>query len=101
MKTEIILDWNDCDVENGHQPNSEGLYFVAIQYGEGAGVYDFVYWTADGGWNLDYEGEVVGFIETQSLKSQLNIRWPSSSHDFRKTAPTPNSSMDGAPWEEA
>ncbi len=55
----------------------EGLYFVAVQYGPGAGVFDFATWNGRT-WVLKTEGNVVAFMEAQSFKNQLDIQWPSA-----------------------
>lgn len=69
MNCEIVLKWN-----TGH-PDLVGLYFVAVKYGSGAGEFQFARWEGEN-WELQPEGEVEAFIDIQSFKNQLNIRWP-------------------------
>lgn len=69
MKAELILDWDY------HSPELDGMYFVAIQYGEGAGMLEFMEFKG-GQWSLHNGGEIVAHIDIGKLNNQLNIRWP-------------------------
>lgn len=69
MNHEMILKWNKG------KPYLKGLYFVAVKYGAGAGEFQFARWAGEK-WELHPEGEVEAFIDIQSFKNQLNIRWP-------------------------
>ena len=69
MNHEMILKWNKG------KPYLDALYFVAVKYGAGAGEFQFARWVGEK-WELHPEGEVEAFIDIQSFKNQLNIRWP-------------------------
>ncbi|MBU2987157.1 hypothetical protein KO528_17455 [Saccharophagus degradans] len=69
MKAEIILDWDY------QPPELDGIYFVAIQYGEGAGMLEFMEFK-DGQWSQHNGGEIVAHIDIGKLNNQLSIRWP-------------------------
>jgi hypothetical protein len=57
------------------KPKEVGLYFVAVQYGEAAGSFDFVNW--DGGnWDSEQAESIIAFLSLQDFKNQLNIKWP-------------------------
>ena len=86
MNCEIILNWSSGT------PELAGLYFVAVKYGESAGEFQFCNWNGEA-WELNPEGEVESFIDIQSFKNQMNIKWPKTLH---KT----NTSVSD-PWEEA
>ena len=89
---ETILDWKK------DKPAYKGLYFVAIKYGEGAGIYDFITW--DGvSWDAEYEGEVIAYVDIQHLKNSLNIAWPESDSGREKKF-TPKPSQYDEPWTE-
>ena len=91
MNIEVNLDW-----ERG-TPKLTGLYFVAIQYGVGAGVFDFIEWNGNS-WAIENNGEVVAFIDIQSFMKQFSIKWPSvATQPFSKSKPA---SYEGEPWEE-
>ncbi|ABD80847.1 hypothetical protein [Saccharophagus degradans] len=69
MKAEIILDWDY------QPPELDGMYFVAIQYREGAGMLEFMEFK-DGQWSLHNGGEIVAHIDIGKLNNQLRVRWP-------------------------
>ncbi|WP_051786230.1 hypothetical protein [Endozoicomonas numazuensis] len=69
MKVEIILQWDYGT------PMHEGLYYVAVKHGEGAGFQEFVEWK-NKKWELANGGEIVAFIDIESLTRQLSIQWP-------------------------
>lgn len=56
-------------------PSLVGLYFVAIKLGPVAGVYDFAQWNGTE-WELQTEGEVMGYVDIQEFKNSLDIKWP-------------------------
>ncbi len=78
-------------------PKIEGLYFVALKLGEAAGHYDFLNWS-DNSWELDYEQEVIAFIDYSDFISQLNIEWPEGQPDISAPESLP---PDDELWEEA
>ena len=88
MNVEIILDWKHGE------PELSGLYFVAVKYGESAGAYDFIEWNGRA-WELESDVEIVGYLDIQDFKKQLNIRWPSPEKKMKKTV------SDDEPWSEA
>lgn len=67
MSTE--LDWKTG------VPAEVGLYFVALQYGEAAGVFDFLNWDGKQ-WCFDNPGVVVAYVTLQDFKNSLDIKWP-------------------------
>ena len=56
-------------------PTELGMYFVAVELGRAAGVFDFVEWNGDA-WEDCMQGDVVAFIDVGSFISQLSIDWP-------------------------
>ncbi|MGI9282644.1 MAG: hypothetical protein ACR2PX_23860 [Endozoicomonas sp.] len=91
MKEEIAFAWNTF------QPELEGLYFVAVQFGQNAGTFDFIEWK-DGSWHGIEDEYVIAHIDIQSFKKQLSIKWPGES-----TPPlrAPRSEVgDSDLWEE-
>jgi hypothetical protein len=74
MKTELVLDWNTC------QPELEGLYFTAVQYGENAGAFDFLEWK-EGSWQGIDNQYVIAYVDIQTFKKHLPIKWPIESPD--------------------
>lgn len=56
-------------------PNEIGLHFVAVRYGKGAGVFDFISWNGSA-WETQYEGEVVAYVSLQDFVRQIPISWP-------------------------
>ena len=80
------------------QPSLLGLYFVAVKYGEGAGVYDFLEWDGKK-WNTNYAGEVVAYVDLQDFKNSLEVEWPGADSGARgKQKSKKISSDDSEPW---
>lgn len=77
-------------------PDKEGMYFVAVELGPAAGVFDFAEWT-DNTWCKNVHGEVVAFIDVGSLINQLSIKWPIADnldYEIKKL------SDEDEPWSE-
>jgi hypothetical protein len=56
-------------------PKQNGMYFVAVKHGEGAGFQEFSNWEHRE-WQLDNGGKIVAFVGIESLNQQVNIQWP-------------------------
>lgn len=69
MRAEIILDWNY------DHPLLDGMYFVAVFYGEGAGMLEFMEFK-NGEWLNPNGGSIFAHIDIGKLNQQLHIRWP-------------------------
>lgn len=90
---DINLDWNSG------VPGQEGLYFVAVKYGEGAGVFDFLTWSGSA-WVDPPQGEVIAHVDIQSLKNKLNVVWPESDAGVQNNY-TPVAPVGDDPWHES
>lgn len=89
MNCELILNWRIGE------PELVGLYFVAVKYGEGAGEFQFVEWNGSS-WALEANSHVLAFIDIQSFKNQLSVKWP----DSEKAECNSRKVTESAPWEE-
>ena len=59
------------------KPSEIGLYFVAVQYGDAAGVFDFIAWDGEN-WDCNSNENVIAYLSLQDFKNQLDIKWPVS-----------------------
>ena len=78
-------------------PNETGLHFVAVRYGKGAGVFDFICWNGSV-WDTQYEGEVVAYVSLQDFVRQIPIAWPE--FDTEQVSERQKTDVSTDSWEE-
>ncbi len=77
-------------------PTKLGMYFVAVELGSAAGVYDFAEWNGDS-WEANVKGDVVAYIDIGSFICELSIEWPFEDKvDYQPK----RKSDDEEPWSE-
>jgi hypothetical protein len=79
------------------KPNENGIHFVAIKYGEGAGTFDFSEWDGDK-WVTEFEGVVIAYLTLEELVKNIPFEWPEGDNKTENMKPLPSISDDM--WEE-
>ncbi len=68
------------------KPQENGLHFVAVQVGDGAGWYDFLEWDGEK-WSCRPTEEIIAFMSLQDMIGQLKIEWPGAENENAEKEP--------------